>query len=271
LISCGNWNDEKPDQYIARVHEQYLLEEDLEEVAIASAVGMDSASLREKAINKWVLNRLLVRNALRNLPEEKVEEIDALVEDYMTELYTQTYLQEITMQQLDTVIDTTAISNYYNKRKDQYILNEDLVKFRYLAVPRDYENFKDLKKKFRQFDEESRYYLDSLSLTFNSYFFNDSIWVRKADLFKRVQPLSAANESQYVRENADFEIEDSMARYLVSIKKILPRGEQAPLVYVSPVIRQVILNKRKLDFIAELKNDLVQDAIQRGNAEISND
>jgi len=268
VVSCGYFEEDAPEDYLARVGDDYLIEEDLGYFLGDLPIGVDSISARQKAIENWVTDQLLLGNAERNLPELQIEEIESLVSKYRHDLYGQAYLQEITMQQLDTVIDDAAIEEYYNTRQEQYVLNEDLVMFRYISIPMRYENSKQLSKKFRSEDEETYAYMDSLSLTFNSYFLNDSIWVRKSDLFERVVPISASNEAQFLKENVYSEVEDSLSKYFIYVKDILPRGEQAPLEYVKPVIRKILLNRRKLDFIAELKNDLYRDAIEQDKAEI---
>lgn len=265
LVGCTYFQDKTPDDYVARVGDEFLLKEELSDLDPYDSLQDKN---REAEIRLWVLNNLLVKQAEKNLEEDELETIEKLVNKYRYDLYSQAYLREITKQKLDTVIDSAAVRQYYDTRKEQYILNEDLVKMRYVAVDEKYEDLKKLKAQFKRFDQEEKRYLDSLSLTFNSYFLNDSIWIRKSDTFDRIEPLTANNESRYLRPGAYFEVRDSTEIYLVKIQEILERGEQAPLSYVKPIIRQILLNKRKLDFIAQMKKDLIEDAIETNDAEI---
>ena len=58
------------------------------------------------------------------------------------------------------------------------------------------------------------------------------------------------------------QLEDSIGVYLVSVEDVKLRNEQAPLEYALPNIKQILLNKRKLDLIKKLEKDIIQDAIK---------
>jgi hypothetical protein len=55
---------------------------------------------------------------------------------------------------------------------------------------------------------------------------------------------------------------------LVYIQDILQVNEIAPLPYVEPSIRQVILNRRKLDFIKKLETEIIDEATRENEFEI---
>ena len=46
---------------------------------------------------------------------------------------------------------------------------------------------------------------------------------------------------------------------------MLPKNATAPLTFVSPRIKQIILHKRKLELIREIEKTLINDAIQNKN------
>lgn len=66
------------------------------------------------------------------------------------------------------------------------------------------------------------------------------------------------------------ELRDSLGLYLISIKEHLMRNDEAPLEYVMPTVKQIILNKRKLELIKELEKDITKDAIKNKQFEIYN-
>jgi hypothetical protein len=65
-------------------------------------------------------------------------------------------------------------------------------------------------------------------------------------------------------------LEDSLEVYLVQINKTLKRGSTAPLEYVKPTIKQILTNKRKVEFIRNFDNEILQDALQKNEFEIYN-
>jgi len=56
--------------------------------------------------------------------------------------------------------------------------------------------------------------------------------------------------------------EDSLGLYLVAVKNVLKRNDIAPLNYITPTIKQMILHKRKLELIRDIEKTLINDAIQ---------
>ena len=63
-------------------------------------------------------------------------------------------------------------------------------------------------------------------------------------------------------------LKDSLGLYLMQINDVLGRNEIAPIEYVLPTIRQIVINKRKLEFIKQLEKDITKDAIKNGQFEI---
>ena len=66
-----------------------------------------------------------------------------------------------------------------------------------------------------------------------------------------------------IKNNNLIQKEDSLGVYLVAIKNILKRNDIAPKSYVMPLIRQMILHKRKLELTKKIEQTLVNDAINK--------
>ena len=64
------------------------------------------------------------------------------------------------------------------------------------------------------------------------------------------------------------QLNDSLELYLIKINEVLAPGMQAPMEYVLPTLRQIIINKRKLILINQLKKEIVNDAINNKKFEI---
>jgi hypothetical protein len=178
-------------------------------------------------------------------------------------------LQELIKQNLDTSIPKAAIRDYFKERKEEFVLNEDLVKFRYLSLDKTYSRRDEVKDLFEKGDRKSLEILDSISLGFRTYSLNDSIWVKKSILLDRILPMNAANEDEYIIPGRSWELEDSLGVYLVRFKDVLRRGEQAPLSYVNPTIKQILQNQRKLAYIKKIEKDLLNDAIKSNRLKIN--
>ena len=56
--------------------------------------------------------------------------------------------------------------------------------------------------------------------------------------------------------------------WLVKVKQVLPKDSPTPLQFVKPTIKQVIINKRKLELIQKLQKEITDDAIKDDKYEI---
>ena len=64
------------------------------------------------------------------------------------------------------------------------------------------------------------------------------------------------------------QLQDSLGLYLLKIVSVLDRNDPAPLTYVTPTIRQIILNRRKQELTNKLEKDITKDAIRNKTFEI---
>jgi hypothetical protein len=62
--------------------------------------------------------------------------------------------------------------------------------------------------------------------------------------------------------------QDSLGLYLVAIKDVLVRNDIAPLSYIKPTIKQMILHKRKIQLIRDIEKILVKDATRNNNFKV---
>lgn len=270
LVSCNYFTKETPPDTVVTLGNHYLDKDDIARLLPQSYTPQDSTQIVDAYISKWATDHLLMDNAIDNISEERQAQLDQLIENYQIELYAQEYLGELTKQNLDTLISERAIQAFYEKRKEDFKLNEDLVQFRFVQLDPLNTDLQKITKWFNKGDVNSLKELDSLKLTYRNYFLNDSIWVKKSALFDAMDVINVTNEKLYIKENKTWKLEDSLGVYLVRFNKVLKRGDRAPLSYVKPTVKQVLLNKSKLAYIKKLEKDLLNDAINSDKLQINN-
>lgn len=270
LVSCEYFQTEQVPDAVVVLDKNYLDKSDIERLLPANYTKQDSARIVSAYVNQWATDQLLLNKAINNIDENRQQELDRLINNYKVELYAQEYLRELTKQNLDTLIKDSEIEAYYEDRNEDFKLNEDLVQFRYIQLDPLNTDLQKITKLFNKGDLPSLSQLDSLKLTYRSYFLNDSIWVKKSNLFDAMNVINPANEKYYIKENKTWKLEDSLGVYLVRFNKVLKRGDRAPLSYVKPTIKQVLLNKSKLAYIKKIEKDLLNDAINSDKLKINN-
>jgi hypothetical protein len=112
------------------------------------------------------------------------------------------------------------------------------------------EVIETIKKGFEVGDKD---YLDSIGVQFKKLNFNDSIWVRSSRIFKEIPPINYDNQERYLKKSQFFELEDSLGVYLVKIEEVKELNDIAPLSFVVPTIKQVLLNRRRLDYLRKTR------------------
>jgi len=70
------------------------------------------------------------------------------------------------------------------------------------------------------------------------------------------------NEIQRIVKNNLFYIkEDSLALYLIKINKYKKANDYAPLDYIYERIRELISNRKRIDYLIKIEKELIEDAL----------
>lgn len=254
LAACEQ--KEVHENIIAKVGDSFLYEDDFIKSLPNNYTRNDSVFFRANYINSWAIEQLMLQKALINIDNKKIK-IDKLVDNYRTELLIDRYKEAIIKQNLDTVVTTYDIDRYYEINKSIYRLNEELVKIKYIQFNKDINNRKELIKIFKSDEKEDLTILDERKLELNSYNLNDSVWVSYITVQKKLPFLSKGKKLKKIKF---LQNEDSLEVYLVALKDVLYRNDIAPKSYIESTIKQMILHKRKLEFLKEIEKSLLEDA-----------
>jgi hypothetical protein len=269
LQSCNFFKTTEEREVVARVNENYLYLEDIQSLVGEDVTEEDSILIVNNFINRWATQQLLIDKAKFNLSSDQQKEFEELVRNYKNELYSRAYADAMVVKRLDTSFQQSEIEQYYKEHLENFRLNEDLVKLRFINLNNN-GDFEDVKKKFIRFNEEDKSNLDKISLQFKAYSFNDSVWVGTKSVYNRIVPLNDANKSQLLKKSNFLQLEDSLEVYLVYVNDVLLRNDQAPLEYAVSTIKQILLNKRKANLVKELEKDITRDAIENEQFEVYN-
>ena len=267
--SCDNLLKNREEKTpIARVGDTYLYKEDISSLLTQSMSEEDSSSFMANYINQWATKQLLLSKARFNLPEEELGEFDRLVEDYRTDLYTRAYKEALVSQSEDTTISNSDLNTFYDSQKENFRLKERLVRLRFVELPLQFLDKNEIVSKLKSFDESDKIYLDSVAVQFIKMNLNDSIWVPISRLVQEIPPLESDRAERYLKKSQFFELQDDKGVYLIHVNEVLQVNEIAPLTYVEPRIKQIILNRRKLDYIRSLETEIMDEATKENEFEV---
>lgn len=264
FVSCDYFDfrsKEEEEEIVALVNTQKLFRDDIKSILPENYTKNDSTLLVRSFINNWALKQLLLSKAEKNSSLETSNEINKLVNDYRESLLINNYKEMLINQQLDTTIYSTEIDEFYEINKENFKLNEDLIKIKYLHFDHKVVNKNELIRLFRSERIDDLESLQKQQLSFKQFQFNVDIWT-SVDKVSTILPFSRdilLNKTKYLEK------QDSIGLYLISINDVLVRNETAPLNYIKPQIKQMILHRRKIELIKDIEKILLQDATKNNN------
>ena len=264
LAGCSNFSNNNSNNLVARAGENFLYENDLPEYTSKD----DSIIKISSFIEAWAKEKVLYDLSMINLSQSKRAEIDELVENYKVDLYINSYKDLIVNSKIDSIVTAEQIDSFYTLNINNFKLNENLVKYRYIKVPNDNININRIRRYIVRINEQDRYFLDSLNFQFADLKLNDSIWFTERDVISSIDFINQNNKSKYFIKNRLFTIEESNYTNFFIVDDILRSGNIPPISYLYERIKSTIVNQRKLNLLKNLNKEILNDALKSRKYEV---
>ena len=260
LISC-DFNKKSDNNYVARVGEEFLDYSYLNDLIPKNISFEDSVELANKIISEWATSKLLLQNAQNNLNENEKESIDEKSKKYRDNLILSEYKNKISKNNPDTVVTDNEIKVFFENNSKNFTLYNEIIQGRYLKLNKNNFNINEIKRRFNRFNLADRYFFDSISIQLLNYSFNDSTWINKNLFFNKIPALNNDEIQRIVKNNLFYIKEDSLALYLIKINKYKKANDYAPLDYIYERIRELISNRKRIDYLIKIEKELIEDAL----------
>ncbi|MDB9736266.1 MAG: hypothetical protein QNK88_03425 [Polaribacter sp.] len=256
--------EDRASDIIAIVNTEKLFRKDLKYVSPKNISTKDSVILIKSFVQNWAIKKLLLSAAVNNNSSESLKNINQLVQDYKESLLINNYKEELIKQQLDTIVAEEEVEEFYLANNDNFKLNEVLVKSKYVYFKQSKSVEKEIISLFKSDEIEAAEALERQQLSFKMLQLNDSVWLELDQILLKL-PFSKEN---LLKKSKFIQKQDSLGLYLVAIKEVLHRNDIAPLSYVMPTIKEMILHKRKIELIREIEKIIVKDATKKNNFKV---
>ena len=268
LVSCNYLKPEAKPHAIARVNDTFLYEEDIKDLVPKGTSKEDSIAIVHNFIDRWASQKLLINAAEINLSNDKKAGFDDLIKQYKIDLYTKAYLEDVVKSTVDTVISEEELQKYYEENKENFRTNGTLVRLRYINLLKDNPKFETIKSKFFDFRKSDKKFWDMYALQFKSFAFNDSVWADMSQIYSKLPFITPDNRDQYIVSGKSIQYPDSASVYLVKIRNVIDKNQIGPFEYLKPTLKEVLLNKRKLELVKKFEKEITDDAIKDQKYEI---
>lgn len=245
---------------IARVFESYLYADDIKNIVPKNTKAEDSIALVKKYINSWITETLILHKAEQNLTEEQ-KNVEKQLKDYRNSLITFVYERELVNQKLDTIVNDSAIANYYNSNKNNFELKDNIIKVVYVKVNKKAPNLQKVKLWYRSELPKDKEALENYCHQYaENFYLDDNAWLLFDDLLKEIPIQPTYNKELFLQNNRFIEVSDSASLYFVNIKGFQIKNSISPLSFEKENIKNIILNKRKLELINKMKEEAFNEA-----------
>ena len=254
-VSCFNGDNK---QIIASVYEKdLLLSEVLKEMPKATE---DSTFFIERYMNLWIRKQLMIYHSEINLSSDLLN-YEAQIADYRSSLLIYAYQQELINQNFDTSITSNEISDYYNQYREEFKLVKNIFMGRYIVVDKSAPKSKNLKKWYKSNKPDDIESLTDYCHQFaKEYYLSDSSWQYFSSINNKL-PKFITEEEYFLENTKGVWFEDQQYRHYIYIKNYQIKGSISPLALEREKIRNILLNKNKIQYLKQLEDELYQNAL----------
>jgi len=262
VISCKTGTDKNVDisnNPVVSVKDNTLYKAEIAESMPLGVTGEDSIAIAQSYIDMWINDQLIYDKAQQNIMNKK--EIDALVDDYRKSLIVNSYQEQLIKEYFSKAVTEGDLRVFFDENKENFKLKENIIKGLYLKIPANSTQLNNFIKWYKQGTDDAIGNIEKNTLqnAINYEYFYDR-WVDFDQIIENI-PIVVENKEQYLRANKNIEVKDSTFVYLLNIKEYKLTGDEAPFDYVKGTLADIYIEKRKADYLKQVKKDLYEKAL----------
>jgi hypothetical protein len=266
----SNYGAEADRDPAARVNDSYLYKDELVGITAPGTSEQDSSELVQAYINSWIRKQLLIQEASRKIDINEAQ-VERKVLDYKYSIIAYEYQTYYIKQHLDTAVSMDEIEQYYKENIDNFILKQNIVQGTFIKVPKNAPRTAKIKELIFSTREKDVNELKSYCLSFSvAYHISGSNWVAYDELVKNSPLAEIPNKIQFLKSNPYFETSDANYLYYLRVVQYRISDNVSPMAFVKDDIRNIILNKRKVELAKTLEDEVFNNAEDRREFEIYN-
>jgi hypothetical protein len=254
---------------IARVFDVYLYPADLKGIVPKETKPTDSVAMVKEYIQHWMEQQVLLHQATNNLDQQNMD-LTRQIEDYKNSLVIYAYEKELVREKLDTSVSEAEVEKYYDDNKKDFQLKNDIVKILYVKVGKKTPGVDKLKALILSDNPKDRDKLTKYCYQYaQNFFLNDNAWLMFDDVLKEI-PIQTYNQDLFLQNNNNHYVElaDTASVYSLCIKGYMIKNSMSPLSFEKENITKILLNKRKMDLIDEMKKNLYNEAQNHSDTQV---
>jgi hypothetical protein len=267
IYGCGPRNTETNERIAARVGDNTLLANDVESSIPKNLASEDSLIMAQSFVRNWVTQNLLLEKAELNLSGDQLD-VSEKLEEYRQSLLIYLYQKEYVRQQMDTAVSESELLEYYDANKENFKLKDNIARMLFVRLASNNKDVSKVMKWCRSDKEEDR---EELNAYCQQHAIKFILMEDRWNVFNEV--ISEVPQDLYSSSNSLFrtgtiELSDTTGTYILSIKEVKSKNEVAPLEFEASSIQGIILNKRKIDLVKSLEQQIFDEGLSKNHVRI---
>lgn len=252
---------------IVRVNGEYLYASDIQSLT-KGLKGKDSLDVLKNYAENWARKKLLLQKAIENIPEEDVG-ITKKVEDYRETLLLYEYEKALINQKLDTAIRQKELTDWYEKLKGDFLLDNDVYLLFFIKLKPDAPNLADARKWItKPKDDEDLRKMEGYCKEYaTSYTIDKGMWYEKENVLKNF-PVGEGDINSLSSSKTFREFKTDEGSWFIKIVDVIKKDEPAPLEFIQEQMVKAIIEKRRLQLVERVYDKIYQDGIKSKSFEI---
>jgi len=255
---------------VARVNDVYLYQDEINGIVSDRVTKEDSALRVQTYIDSWIRKQLLISQAMKTIDIDEAE-VERKVLEYRYTLIGYEYQNFYINKNLDDSVSDANVQKYYNEHIDNFILKQNIVRGTFIVVPKGAPRTNRLRDLIYSTKDKDITELRSFCLSFSSaYHIGDSSWMEFDKLVVGSPLAEIPNKVQFLKSNPYYETSDTESLYYLKVDEYKISDNVSPLEFVREEIKNIILNKRKVELAKKLEDDVYENAAKRKDFEVYN-
>ncbi len=260
LVSCQQIQRDLTRNAILEMNGNFLYLDEIEQVIPTELSIADSAEYAERYKKQWIIGNLMYQKAKENIG--KSEDIEKLTEIYKRELIINKYQQQLILEKLKQIPEDSLLS-LYQQRKESLLLKSPLIKGIFIQVHAAAQGQDSLSTMLSEINDEN---LESIMryCTANAlkYDFCIDNWVPYSKLIENLPNKIESTDPALSRGTIVQQSEEN--NYYLKVTGLCKAGEPSPYELIKDELYNILLNKEKIQFITDFRQELYNEAIESG-------
>ncbi len=266
FLSCDFLPLTTDEDVVATAFGENLYISDLQEIVPEEASHGDSVNMINNYVDNWIRQQIFLEHAKNNLSSEQMD-FEKKIRNYKKSLIIYTFENQLLNEELDTVVANNQIKEYYENHKNEFTLKDHIVKLTYIKVPQNTPNINQIRRLYRSDAPEDIAELEEYCTQHAaSYFIDSDSWMIFDEILKEI-PINISNRERFLRNNQYIETSDDYYSYFLKINSYKLKENISPIKFVTDDIKNIILNRRKQEFIRQYRNELYRNAVKSNSYE----